>query len=671
MQFWFTPYATALLVTAPLDLFVAYLVWQKRDRPGGRLLFYLLLALTWWTLTTGLEAAALGIPHKVLWAQIGYIGIEITPVLALLFVMAYTYYDRWLQPWMMRALFIIPFMTILMAWTNKWHALLWTSFTMSSAETNLLLYGHGPWYNIRLVYIYTLAVVMVALLIRTVFRVRRIYRRQIIPLLLACVVIPAGNLVYVFDLGPIRGLDMTPFTFTIFCMLLTFSIYRLRMMDLTPVSRDRVVESIPNGLLVADAAGQIVDINAWMMNLLNRLHGESRCLDVDDLIGDQLSANLLGSADLAAVFTSDREERHEVSLILDGAENYFQLHLIPLFDSRERLTGRMGILTDISAHKRLSLFEARARSTSESLRKIALGLSATLNLGQVNERIIAEVCNLIECDHAGLLLWKDGEWVMADRPVAGREAEPDALSGSSYEKIMTARQVVRLDDFVLLAPLFLGDKDIGILRLERSPAHPFNVDDEQTVVLFTAQASIALENARLFEQVRKMAITDGLTGLNNRHHFIELAEAEFRRVQRYKRPLTALMIDLDHFKRINDAHGHQAGDAVLTAVAHTCRAMLRDADIIGRYGGEEFAIVMPETILQDAREAAERLRLAVAEIVLPVGDGIEISLTTSLGVAVNTGNIKTLAELLECADQALYTAKRAGRDQVVVYTPEK
>ena len=575
MHFWFTPYAIALLVTVPLNLFVAYLAWHKRERPGGVWLFYLLLALTWWTLTTGLEAAALGVEHKILWAQIGYLGILTSPILAFLFVMAYTYNDRWLKPWVVGALFIIPLITILLAWTNSWHHLIWTSFTPSPDGDNLLLYGHGFWYNISLIYIYTCAVSMALILLWTAIRMRRIYRRQIIPLLLSSLVIPAGNLVYVFDLGPVSGMDMTPFSFTIFCMLLTFSIYRLQLMDLTPVSRHRVVESIDSGLLVTDAAGRIVDINAWMTNLVKRLLGQDSALDTNDLIGSCLSANLLGSADLAVAFASENEKRLEISLTLNDVENYYQLHLTPLFDSRERLTGRLGILTDISAHKRLSQLEARSHRICESLREIALDPSAMLNFAQVCERIITEICNLIESENASLLLLEDGELVVAagqgfeDRAAAALQPGSNAFE---YEKILSTRQAARLDETILLAPLFFSDKDIGILKLERTPDHPFDEGDQQTAVLFAAQASIALENARLFEQVRIMAITDGLTGLNNRRHFIELAEAEFRRVQRYKRPLAALMIDLDHFKRVNDQYGHRAGDMMLTAVARTCRA---------------------------------------------------------------------------------------------------
>jgi diguanylate cyclase (GGDEF)-like protein len=129
------------------------------------------------------------------------------------------------------------------------------------------------------------------------------------------------------------------------------------------------------------------------------------------------------------------------------------------------------------------------------------------------------------------------------------------------------------------------------------------------------------------------------------------------------------MIDLDHFKRINDTHGHRAGDAVLIAAARVCRSMLRDTDILGRYGGEEFAIIMPETNREEAHEVAERLRLAVAELVVPWGD-IALTITTSVGVAVVDNGANTIAELLDHADQALYAAKRAGRNRVVVFTED-
>lgn len=165
-----------------------------------------------------------------------------------------------------------------------------------------------------------------------------------------------------------------------------------------------------------------------------------------------------------------------------------------------------------------------------------------------------------------------------------------------------------------------------------------------------------------------LAAHDWLTGLYNRRHFEALAQAELARSQRYFRPLSMLMIDLDHFKTINDLYGHPIGDRVLQAVATVCLATKRDSDVVARIGGEEFAVMLPETIGTAAAQFAERLRKQITECA-PVVDGEQLTVTASIGIV--TGDLSTsgVASLMRHADQALYDAKRAGRNRVMVWRP--
>lgn len=167
-------------------------------------------------------------------------------------------------------------------------------------------------------------------------------------------------------------------------------------------------------------------------------------------------------------------------------------------------------------------------------------------------------------------------------------------------------------------------------------------------------------------ELLQMVATDSLTGLYTRRHFDERAEEEFRRGVRFAQPLSVLMLDLDYFKRINDTWGHAKGDQALRIVARTLADQLRDIDIIGRYGGEEFAVLLPGTDASGAWEAAERLRMAVSQIDLSAGDGAPIPLTISIGVAAREGGDISFPELLMRADAALYRAKADGRNRIVV-----
>ena len=177
---------------------------------------------------------------------------------------------------------------------------------------------------------------------------------------------------------------------------------------------------------------------------------------------------------------------------------------------------------------------------------------------------------------------------------------------------------------------------------------------------FASHASLAIANAFLLVAVRDMAITDGLTGLPNRRHLDELLERACAQIARGQGTLAVAMVDIDHFKKLNDTHGHQVGDDVLRVVGRTLDEHLRAGDIAARYGGEEFCVVMPGAALEDAVAAAERLRVAITEM------PIELDVTASFGVAFGPVHGTTPSGITEAADGALYEAKRGGRNRVAV-----
>ncbi len=167
----------------------------------------------------------------------------------------------------------------------------------------------------------------------------------------------------------------------------------------------------------------------------------------------------------------------------------------------------------------------------------------------------------------------------------------------------------------------------------------------------------------LEDELRALASVDGLTGINNRRHFLELCEKEVGRAQRYDHPLALMMMDVDHFKRVNDTYGHAAGDEVLKQLAATCAGNLRGVDILGRLGGEEFAVVLPECDVEAADHAAERLRQTLAKVEVPSEQGT-IRFTISIGVIAREGG-EDLTAALDRADKAMYAAKQSGRNCVV------
>ena len=217
----------------------------------------------------------------------------------------------------------------------------------------------------------------------------------------------------------------------------------------------------------------------------------------------------------------------------------------------------------------------------------------------------------------------------------------------------------------IVAPLLLGEEVLGAISLDAFHRYAFNQTDLDLLVSFAATATTAIQNAQLHAEVQKQAITDTLSGLYNRRGLFELGRREVERAHRFHRPLAAMMLDIDLFKNINDEHGHLTGDRVLANLYGRCAQELRQIDILGRYGGDEFVALLPETDLESARLVAERMRGIVANATFAYGTS-PVKVTISVGVAALNGNCADLETLIERADQALYAAKQSGRNCVVL-----
>jgi two-component system cell cycle response regulator len=204
----------------------------------------------------------------------------------------------------------------------------------------------------------------------------------------------------------------------------------------------------------------------------------------------------------------------------------------------------------------------------------------------------------------------------------------------------------------------------GLLAVGGRKVSPRAVESDPFLAQVASQALIVLQNSRLFQRVRDLSVRDSLTDLFNHRYTVEILRREFERVERYHGGVSVLMIDIDHFKMVNDRYGHPAGDAVLREIARVLLDVLRTSDAVGRYGGEEFLVVVPHTHLEDARQTAERLRQRIENHTFRAADH-ELSVTVSIGVATYPdGSSRSPDDLIREADAALYRAKEQGRNRV-------
>ncbi len=211
----------------------------------------------------------------------------------------------------------------------------------------------------------------------------------------------------------------------------------------------------------------------------------------------------------------------------------------------------------------------------------------------------------------------------------------------------------------LSVPLVVQQELVGVLNLSHSANQAFTDEHLRLLTLIASQAASILQRILMYEEMARLAITDELTGLYNRRHFVTRLQEEVERSKRHDHPFSLLFLDLDNFKRINDTYGHVLGDRILAELGKLLHKWARKSDLLARFGGEEFVVLLPMTDQQQAMAAAERLRTAVQEHSFPRRK----RLTISVGVSCYPNDTENVEELVKMADQALYQAKKSGRNR--------
>ncbi len=219
---------------------------------------------------------------------------------------------------------------------------------------------------------------------------------------------------------------------------------------------------------------------------------------------------------------------------------------------------------------------------------------------------------------------------------------------------------------LICVPLRSKGKSLGVIEIRRKgkDAITFVPDDFATLAVIADYAAIAIENARNFQRIQELTITDDLTSLFNVRHLHTLLEAEVSRAGRYKKQFSMLFLDLDHFKEVNDTHGHIHGSQLLKETAEVIKEHIRTVDYAARYGGDEFVILLPETTKPEAIRIAERVRSAIEANVFLAEKGLHVKFTASFGVATFPDDAQSKDDLIRLADEAMYKVKNTTRNRV-------
>jgi len=290
-------------------------------------------------------------------------------------------------------------------------------------------------------------------------------------------------------------------------------------------------------------------------------------------------------------------------------------------------------------------------------------LTSTLELNKVTEIIVANVQKIVSVE-AWLKIGEGIAGIAAERgkPVIVRDVLKDKRCSKYFKDV---KGLAPKD--VLCIPIMSKKNIIGVLELvNKKNDRIFTKNEQELLLKFADQASMAIERASLYHKMANLAITDDLTKLFNLRYLYRVLDTEVKRCRRYHSTFAIIFLDLDSFKLVNDTHGHLIGSKTLVEVARMLAGSLRDVDIISRYGGDEFVIVLPHTTVDMAYKIAARIQNDINRHSFLTEEGLSLKITASFGVAGYPDHAGDETELLRIADGAMYTAKGMGRNRVVV-----
>ncbi|HEX7557207.1 MAG TPA: histidine kinase N-terminal 7TM domain-containing protein [Leptolinea sp.] len=533
MNFIFLPHVWILLITATLSFTVGVSAFQRKSLLTGRILTLLMLSISIWAFSSGIEAGSIGLSQKVFWAKMEYIGFVWAAPLTFFFILAYTNRWKWVKPPVLIVLGTMSIITLSLAWTNDYHGLIWNAFHQGNDQLNVLIYNHGTWYWIFAAFYYALFLASLIILIRDFRHLKSPYRQQTISIILATLLPAVAGILYMFKISPIPGLDWMPI-FTFFTgLLFSWSMFRYRLLNLVPIARDILVEQMLDGMIVLDDQQRVIDINPSARTMLMR--GDS--IKIGDSLASAIPELWVSYAD-----ANNRTKTRTLT--------------VPL--------------------------------TSNQLRYVDIRCTA------IKGKSVGDNCSL--------LILKD---------ITKRKTAEDMLNHANIE---------------------LENRIVEIQKLQH--------------------------------QLREDSIRDPLTDLYNRRYLEDALQREFARARRDSYQVSIIMIDIDHFKIVNDSFGHATGDVVLQRLSNMLASSFRLEDIVCRYGGEEFLIVMPATSIETALARIEKFRELLEQTTMEISNQ-KVRITISSGVAGFPDDGASINEVIEVSDRAMYQAKAAGRNRVI------
>ncbi len=445
---------------------------------------------------------------------------------------------------------------------------------------------------------------------------------------------------------------------------------------ITDLDSHTMPELIPDPFIILRSDGLVMNANTGFANLIG--------LSKDQVIGkDMKDIPLLKdiAKNISRALTSGSQDFDNISF----QNRNFEILTLPFRQENDYWLVRI-ILKDISTFVRLEKELLKRNKELIITNTLSSAFISSENMDFVMEDLIEKVL-LITDFHTGWLIMNESSCL---RLKASRGISPDMtmhIAGGGIDALCNDALKIRDPlyivehaalanmpqfreegiSFLLVIPLISNFQALGLLFLASRVERDLDFDFAALLSLVGNHVSHIIDKIKLFQETRRLSITDGLTGLYNSRHFYENLDLEIARTKRYGNSFSLILIDIDDFKKLNDTYGHQAGDEVLRGLAHILRSVSRETDIVARFGGEEFIMILPNTSEEEAFALAERLIKAVQQTWIAITATENVNITVSGGLASYPQNASSSKALINAADNAMYAAKAAGKNTVMCY----
>jgi diguanylate cyclase (GGDEF)-like protein/PAS domain S-box-containing protein len=571
-----------------------------------------------------------------------------------LFALCFAGYEHIAEEKWMKAIAVFHVLShSLMASTNQWHGLIWKDFIPQA--NNIILFVHGPAFAFTVITGYSVALVCMILFVIASFRGSNIIKRQARLLITAFLVQIFLNVAYNIDLFDMPGWDWTSIASAFTNVFVLWALSGQRLLDINPIARNKLINNLSDGMIALDLKNRIIDINRSAVAILGNTE--------DALLGKNLE-------DVFPRFGSElkddpeKEVNFEISTI---DQRFYDVLISPLRDEWPKgLMGRLIILRDVTERKQTELRLLQLHKAVEQSPVSVVITDIKGNIEYVNpffsqltgyqiNEVFGKNPRIIQSGNTSPETYAEmWETIRSGRVWRG-ELLNKKKNGEPYWEVEMIAPVIDSEGVIVN---YIAIKE-DITQQKESASRLREAYDRLEEQMKEIQG--------LQDELREQAIRDPLTGLYNRHYLKEVLGRELSRAMRERYVISFILLDIDHFKHVNDTYGHAAGDSVLKELADYLAEFTRTGDIVCRYGGEEFLVALPNTKEQDAFLIADRLRQSIQESPVYVKlDAIPITISAGISEFPTHGQYEAL--ILEAADKALYHAKHNGRNQVTLWS---